>query len=627
MTNKNAPEHSPKSIKETEDNQETMSMIPATSKTETFTWTPERGEPVELPLAFISDMDYQIRGDGLVYGPNWGQHDRGTEVNRADTITYLWAWERSPGAITWETPVGELLYERIPETEDDTPDTLKAVKEDYEYVKPTDDLYRGLMQVAQRWGNYLATPDDRIRHLQESEHGSLSRSNYKGIISFKNRVQALLLSKGTPREKTLFDLWAATHFSGKGFRSGGYYINSLTKNCEKDGSFVDLEETYLRSYVPFLDAMGERYLSRNDFLDRCLAHLKENWENPWASTFQTMPAVSPEEFQEKHGFDPHRMAEFITGDSRDLPNKLWRIHETAAIGRYLEPGFDIQSMLILMSEVKGLGKTRWLRAKTGPFGSSYYLQAGRVSSQKDVVEKFRGKTILNLDECDRAFTGIHGADLKETLTANVDNYRAPYDRFAKDYPRSVVVYGTTNQPHLLQDHAGDRRFFIVHCQKPLEVSWMERHWEDYHGFYVWCYRQALAGDPDYGYFLTQEENLEVASYQSEYKTREPWMDALDGILDNLEDRYEAIGVLPSDLLAILGKEIDKKRRWTTQTITDILLTERGYKLGRPRMERIGSDKEIQKGKKHPYQDHPTTKPVFIPRSKIEEAYLAYIEGR
>ncbi len=81
---------------------------------------------------------------------------------------------------------------------------------------------------------------------------------------------------------------------------------------------------------------------------------------------------------------------------------------------------------------------------------------------KDALLQFGGKWIVEIAEL-QSFKGAADGRLKAFISKRVDTYRPPYGRITQDYPRSVVLAGTTNDLQFLEDSTGGRRFWCLEC--------------------------------------------------------------------------------------------------------------------------------------------------------------------
>jgi predicted P-loop ATPase len=115
-------------------------------------------------------------------------------------------------------------------------------------------------------------------------------------------------------------------------------------------------------------------------------------------------------------------------------------------------------MLILEGN-QGIGKSKALR---NLFGVGWYTETTEKPGSKDFYQALRGKWCLELAELD----SLRGADIsrvKQVLSATSDNYRPSYGRFSRDFARSNIFIGTTNEDHYLADPSGARRFWPILC--------------------------------------------------------------------------------------------------------------------------------------------------------------------
>ncbi|BAZ50187.1 virulence-associated E family protein [Nostoc sp. NIES-4103] len=478
--------------------------------------------------------------------------------------------------------------------------------------------YKVLREQSERFGRHITRSDEAI--LRDT--ASVNQS----ILPYIQKLRSVLYfayynSPKLAKDALIFDMWAAHVLQYD------YQFNILTKEFETQGRVVDPEDLYHDSWMTYRRALGLEANNKEQFISLLRNYLRDSKVNPWLKLMDKVYPVTPEEFITKHGFDPHRMCEFVTGDSRELQQFLWLVQFIGGMARTYTPGCQHDHMLVLMSPVKGMRKTSFLRAlATDPStkdSKKYYVQMRTLKSEKKDQERLRGKIIVNIDECDSAFYGTNSDDLKEAITSRDDNYRAPYDRSAKDYPRTCVLFGTSNTPGLLQDYTGDRRIFIVHVQKVIDVEWLTENWYDFWGFYKWAYNQMKDGNiAHYRNYLNKNEEDLVVANQSEYKAREPWLDALDGVMDVLEQTYPSLAVKASDILAVIGNEIESKKRYVADHIKDILKTERSYKEGRPRL--LGGK---QPSKPILYlMGAEEDKPELVSREAILKAYQSYLRG-
>lgn len=144
--------------------------------------------------------------------------------------------------------------------------------------------------------------------------------------------------------------------------------------------------------------------------------------------------------------------------------KRWLI---SGVARAMNPGTKADLMLVLVGQ-QGIGKSRFARGIC-PF-ADVFLEDFSAKITRDEKMKLRGKWIVEMSE----LKGLREArldNLKSFLTATDDNFRLPYGRETRDYPRKSVFIGTTNESNFLRDDTGERRFMIVESQTQPPNEW------------------------------------------------------------------------------------------------------------------------------------------------------------
>jgi len=144
-------------------------------------------------------------------------------------------------------------------------------------------------------------------------------------------------------------------------------------------------------------------------------------------------------------------------DADDTPytRAVTRKAFTAAVARAMTPGCKYDFMLILCGE-QGIGKSTLLKKMSmGWFNDNIWTFDGRGAS-----ELLQGVWIAEVQEL-AAFSKSDTGDIKKFLSSAVDQYRAAYGKFKKEYPRRCVFFGTSNDVDFLRDMTGNRRFWPV----------------------------------------------------------------------------------------------------------------------------------------------------------------------
>lgn len=137
------------------------------------------------------------------------------------------------------------------------------------------------------------------------------------------------------------------------------------------------------------------------------------------------------------------------------------------VSRIMRPGAQFDYVLMLVGP-QNLGKTSFFRIIGGPFYKSY---TGPVDN-KDFYLALRGAILLDLDEGATLYRS-EAIKIKSIITEVCDEYRAPYDRLMKKYPRRFVFSLSTNDNEPFRDVTGNRRYWAVDITDRVNFKWLE----------------------------------------------------------------------------------------------------------------------------------------------------------
>ena len=140
-----------------------------------------------------------------------------------------------------------------------------------------------------------------------------------------------------------------------------------------------------------------------------------------------------------------------------------------AVARALSPGCKVDQSLILYGEA-GLGKTWWIERMSRGFN----VPLGPVHRKDTLIVASRSWIVVS-DE-GHALSRAEFNQLKEFMTQTHDTYRPPYERTAITTPRRWVIWGTTNDPYMLREREGNRRFLMVDCSERADF---DRYTDEY----------------------------------------------------------------------------------------------------------------------------------------------------
>ncbi|MBO5203527.1 MAG: virulence-associated protein E [Clostridia bacterium] len=206
--------------------------------------------------------------------------------------------------------------------------------------------------------------------------------------------------------------------------------------------------------------------------------------------------------------------DYLGAENTDYNKAVTRKAFVAAVSRAMIPGCKYDNMLIL-SGPQGIGKSTLLdKMSYGWFNDSI-----RTFEGKEASELLRGVWIAEIAELD-AFRRSDVARIKQFLSIREDRYREAYGHHVKTFPRSCVLFGTTNTTDFLQDATGNRRFWPIDVgeHKPTKNVFTEL---DNEKEQIWAEAKARwqTGEAMY---LADAMAEEAIKQQEEHMSINPW---------------------------------------------------------------------------------------------------------
>lgn len=227
------------------------------------------------------------------------------------------------------------------------------------------------------------------------------------------------------------------------------------------------------------------------------------------------------------------------------------------IRRIMNPGCIFDYMLVLVG-AQGIGKTSFFRIVGGPWYKSY---TGAMDN-KDFYLALRGAVIVDLDE-GAAMYKSEAIKIKSIITETHDEFRAPYDRIMKKFPRRFVFSMSTNDTEPFRDVTGNRRYWTIDAKNVVDFKWLEENRDQ---LYAEAYHYFKEGkDPA---SIPMDEVLE---HQEAHLPSDSWADLVRNYVQRSEayckgdilvystttaDVYS--GIFPQESLSKLGRSIEMR---------------------------------------------------------------------
>ena len=261
-----------------------------------------------------------------------------------------------------------------------------------------------------------------------------------------------------------------------------------------------LPDLRLKPAVNYL-ANENRYDPRVSFLERCV-----------------------EEFEPSD--DIHRLASIYFGNDSDIANLALKRMMIGAVARAYEHGCSMSWLPILIGK-QGAGKSGWAKSLV-PREMFVELSSDLHTLIKEPYRLHQG-WVLELPEIDQLFKPQHAESLKNLITLQVDEIRRPYELPSKA-KRGFVFIGTSNQPELLVDSTGNRRFVPIRIADGHEIPWRDLR-EKRGGLWAAAVQLYRQGE---GWEYTTGQLAQLAVYQDQFLERDAWFGAIEAYVADKE---------------------------------------------------------------------------------------------
>ncbi len=250
-----------------------------------------------------------------------------------------------------------------------------------------------------------------------------------------------------------------------------------------------------------------------------------------------------------------------------------RIHQIAtvkflisAVARAYEPGCQVDAALILQGG-QGIRKSSFFRVLASP---EWFDDSFGNAGDKDERLKLHCAWILEWAELESIFKRKDMSQVKAFITTKIDRIRPPYGRSVEVMARSSVFCGTTNQTDFLNDGTGNRRFWVVPVEKPIDTELLAQERDR-----IWAAATALYKD-GHQWHLTAEEEAEMNMGRKAFEAADVWEEE---ILDFIEFKNELS--TQEILQEVLGIELNQQNAMNQRRVRDILMRANWHQKSNP----------------------------------------------
>lgn len=195
----------------------------------------------------------------------------------------------------------------------------------------------------------------------------------------------------------------------------------------------------------------------------------------------------------------------------------------AAVTRVFEPGAKFDTMMVLEGKDQGKGKSTVLDILSRGW---FIDNISDFHSKDTLLACHNGVWIAECAELD-FMSKVEITAQKSFASRRIDSFRAPYDRFVKDYPRQFVMVGTTNQFQYLRDETGNRRYLPIRTHE-IDLPAMRQDAEQ-----LWAEAYALYKEKSYTIYMDTEELRTLAEVQQNDRLQvDSWESTIENWLEN-----------------------------------------------------------------------------------------------
>lgn len=195
----------------------------------------------------------------------------------------------------------------------------------------------------------------------------------------------------------------------------------------------------------------------------------------------------------------------------------------AAVTRIFEPGTKFDTMMVLEGKDQGKGKSTTLDILSRGW---FIDNISDFHSKDTLLACHNGVWIAECAELD-FMSKVEITAQKSFASRRIDSFRAPYDRFVKDYPRQFVMVGTTNQFQYLRDETGNRRYLPIRTHE-IDLNGIRKDVEQ-----LWAETYALYLEKSYSIFMDNDELRVLAEAQQNDRLQvDSWESTIEAWLEN-----------------------------------------------------------------------------------------------
>jgi predicted P-loop ATPase len=248
--------------------------------------------------------------------------------------------------------------------------------------------------------------------------------------------------------------------------------------------------------------------------------------------------------------------------------------------RVLFPGCKRDDVLVLIGE-QGWLKSTAANALADAIHPESFTDSVDLGNLAEAKIQIRGVIIAELGELAGLARGEVEA-IKAFVATKSDHFRDKYGRYAQDFSRTVSFFGTTNETAFLKDPTGNRRWYPVSLDGPIDIPAFKAVLPQLLGEAT---RRVMDGE---AWHVTARVALEQAQeIRDEHYDHDAWTDDILRIAEGFGDFFTL-----AELMDSFNIPRPQQSVMVTQRIGRIL-RKNGYEPGRERIK--GTSRNLRRG--------------------------------
>jgi predicted P-loop ATPase len=255
---------------------------------------------------------------------------------------------------------------------------------------------------------------------------------------------------------------------------------------------------------------------------------------------------------------------------------------TGLAARALDPGHKVDSVIVLIGQRQGTGKTtmaeRAAPTLMGKFRTYEDVMIEHLLDESKSARRLKGVLIANIDEL-RGVSKREHAEIKSAISKRFESYTPKYKEYRSEYGRRCMFIASSNEMTPFSDSTGNRRWYPLPIQDSIDVDWIERERDQ-----LWA--QGIADFKADGLAWQDAETLApevVAAYES---GEDPWKDrVLDFAATSMTDGVDSVAILSTCLEIPIAQQTRQCQARISKILSENGWTKRNVRTASGRVRR------------------------------------------